>query len=122
MTDNDSTRYVCRLDLGGARARRPQLRRLVARLRDRERFPGGLRLTFERDAETDRLVDTFIRDETACCPFGAYTAETHTGATVLELRYPADAGTLPDSVLAMFDPHRSEEERWQEALRSGLFR
>lgn len=110
MNSEDPAAYACTLDLEGARARLPNIRALTGRLLARERIDNRLVLRFEDDGDTTALVEEFVREEQACCPFFGFEIR-HGQEVALELSAPAEGSHMLDAAMDSFDPDRQDDAR-----------
>lgn len=83
---------ACTLTPAAYAARTEDLAKLARRaLRSREPLPGGARLTFQADAETERRLREVIAAEARCCAFLRMELRAADDALVLDVTGPAQA-------------------------------
>ncbi len=89
----------CSLDAAQLPDRIQEWRRLLAHAEGRVDIDGGVRLQLDTATPMDRLV-VLARAEQACCGFFAFAITVDDRGLALEVRAPAEALSLIDSLLA----------------------
>jgi len=101
VAERDAARPIgCTLSAAQVPGRMADWEALLTRAGDREAIDGGLRIRFPADPELAAELAGLAAAEQDCCSFYEFTIGIVPGATVLEVRAPADAAVLVD---ALFD-------------------
>lgn len=85
--DSGTAPVACRLSSADRAAQAGRWQRLIVRaLTERTETTDGLRMCFRSGPGVEEELRRLVATETDCCPWAAWTVQTNTEATVLDVR------------------------------------
>lgn len=88
---------ACTLPAGSWPGRLDEWNALLAHVERREHLDGGVRSVFARSVPAEELI-RLVAAEQDCCPFFRFAITVESGGVALEVRAPADAQPLVESI------------------------